>query len=147
MIYIASDHGGFNLKQKILEYFDQNNIAYEDLGSTEFVQDDDYPEYVLKLVERVRYDEGSNGILLCRNGVGVNMLANKFKGIRSALSFDPKHAASSRNDDHSNVLTLPADYIETPTAIEIIKAWLVTPYSQEERHTRRVNRVNEFGQE
>ena len=147
MIYIASDHGGYNLKNELIQYFQQNNIEYEDLGPSELVQDDDYNEYALKLVERVRYNEGSSGILLCRNGVGVSMLANKFKGIRAALSFAPKHAASSRNDDHTNVLALPADYIDAQTAIATVKAWLETPYSQEDRYTRRVNKVDRFGQE
>jgi ribose 5-phosphate isomerase B len=146
MLYISSDHGGFNLKSELIKYFSQNGIEFEDLGPTELVQDDDYNDYVLPLVERVRSYEGSNGILLCRNGVGVNMLANKFNGIRAALSFDSKHAASSRNDDHTNVLTLPSDYINNDKAIEIVKTWLNTPYSQDERHIRRVNSVDQYGQ-
>lgn len=147
MLYISSDHGGFKLKQELVAYLSSNGIKLEDLGPTEFVQDDDYDDYVLRLVERVRADEGSDGILICRNGVGVSMLANKFKGIRAALSYDAKHAASSRNDDHANVLALPADYVDSKTAIEIVKAWIETKFSQDERHVRRVNSVNNYGQE
>lgn len=147
MLYISSDHGGFNLKSELIKYFSQNKIAFEDLGPTELVLSDDYNEYVLRLVERVRADEGSDGILICRNGVGVNILANKFKGIRAALSFDPKHAASSRNDDYANVLTLPADYIDSAAAIEITQTWLNTPFSTEERHVRRISGEEKYGQE
>jgi len=122
-------------------------MEFEDLGPTEFVQGDDYNEYVLRLVERIRAIKGSSGILICRNGVGVNILANKFMGIRAALSFDSKHAASTRNDDHANVLTLPADYIDSATAIELTQAWLNTPFSTEERHVRRVGSEEQYGQE
>ena len=147
MLYISSDHGGFNLKNELVKYFSQNGMEFEDLGPTEFVQGDDYNEYVLRLVERIRAIKGSSGILICRNGVGVNILANKFMGIRAALSFDSKHAASTRNDDHANVLTLPADYIDSATAIELTQAWLNTPFSTEERHVRRVGSEEQYGQE
>ncbi len=147
MIYIASDHGGFNLKKLLVAYLLKRQLACEDLGADEYDPEDDYVDYALQLVERVRYNEGSQGIILCRNGVGVNMLVNKFKGIRSALSYTPKHAASSRNDDNSNVLALPADYIDKTMAIDIVEAWLDTPFSEADRHIRRTNRVNEYGQE
>jgi RpiB/LacA/LacB family sugar-phosphate isomerase len=147
MIYIAADHAGFELKNELINYFSTNNIEFEDLGPYEFTPDDDYTEYVLKLVERVRYNENSLGILLCRNGVGVSMLANKFKGIRCALTFSSKHAVSAKNDDNTNVLALPADYLEKDAVIETVKSWVDAPFSSEERHLRRVNRVNEFGQE
>lgn len=147
MLYISSDHGGFNLKSELIKYFSQNKIEFEDLGPTELVLDDDYNEYVLRLVERVRANKGSNGILLCRNGVGVSVLANKFKGIRAALSFDSAHAASSRNDDRANVLALPADYIDAGEALKITQAWLTTPFSTEERHVRRISSEDKYGQE
>jgi len=147
MVYLAADHGGFELKEKIKAYLIQSSTQYEDLGATELIPNDDYDDYVLKLVERVRYDEGSRGIVICRNGVGVSMLVNKFKGIRAALSFSPKHVASSRNDDDSNVLALPSDYVDGPLALEIVKTWLQTPFSGADRHIRRVGKVDQFGQE
>lgn len=147
MIYIASDHGGYNLKNEIIKYLQQQNLECEDLGPYELDPIDDYVEYTLKLVERTRYDENSKGILLCRNGVGVSMLANKFKGVSAALCFDPKHAQSSRNDDNSNVLALPSDYLNPQKALELVRVWLDTPFSNAERHVKRTNEVGMYGQE
>lgn len=146
MLYIASDHAGFKLKTKLAEFLTKELIEFQDLGPEKMIPEDDYVETGVVLVEKVRSDNKNKGVLICRNGVGVSIFANKFKGIRAALSWQPKHAASSRNDDDSNVLTLPADYIDEKTAIEIVGAWLITPFSTEERHTRRVIKLNELGQ-
>jgi ribose 5-phosphate isomerase B len=147
MIYIASDHGGYNLKTEFVKYFSDNGIQFEDVGPYELVQDDDYVDYVLPLVQRVRADENAKGILLCRNGVGVSMLANKFKGVRATLSDKPVHAKSSRNDDNTNVLAIPSDYVDSATALEILKTWLTTEFSNDERHVRRLYKVAQYGQE
>ncbi len=147
MLYIASDHGGFNLKKELTDYFLKQNIAYEDLGPEELVPEDDYTEYVLKIVEKVRSDENSQGIIICRNGVGVSILANKFKDIRAALSFDVNHAKSTKVDDNANILTLPADYIDSNKAKEIVTQWLATPFSNADRHVRRLQSDSIYGQE
>lgn len=147
MVYITSDHGGFQLKGDLMHFMAENEIEYEDLGAYELVPDDDYTEYVLKMVERVRYNEGAFGVAICRNGVGVSMLANKFKGIRCALSWNPNHAASSRIDDNSNVLALGADYTFSDQAKDILKKWLETKTSEAERHKRRLDKVGFYGQE
>ncbi|MBU1132999.1 MAG: RpiB/LacA/LacB family sugar-phosphate isomerase [Patescibacteria group bacterium] len=138
MIYITSDHGGFELKKYIVE----NIPELTDLGPSEFDPEDDYPDFVPPLVDKVLEDKENMGIVICRNGVGVSMAANKFKGIRAALSFNIKHAESSRKDDNSNVLALPSDYISHEEAIEIVKTWLNAPFSNKERHVRRVAKVN-----
>jgi RpiB/LacA/LacB family sugar-phosphate isomerase len=146
MLYVASDHGGFKLKTKIVEFLAKELMDFEDMGPDKLVPDDDYVETAARLVEKVRSDNKNHGILICRNGVGVSIFANKFKGIRAALSWKPEHAASSRNDDNSNILALPADFIDEKTALEIIGTWLITPFSNAERHVRRVNKLDELGQ-
>lgn len=150
MLYIASDHGGFTLKTKLINYFQKNNIEYQDLGPYELDPEDDYTSYVQLMIERMREDQDygteSEGILLCRNGVGVNIMANKFKGIRAALSFNQKHAESTRNDDHANILTLPSDFINEQEAIDIATQWLKTPYSNAERHIRRTQVLDSHGE-
>ena len=147
MIYIASDHGGFELKKLLVEYFRSKNVDIQDLGPHEYVPDDDYPNYTIPLIKHVLESQGNKGILICRNGVGVSMLANKFKGIRCALSWNIKHAISARNDDDTNVLALAADYTDPEEAKEIVKAWLATNASVEARHLRRLKKVSESGQE
>jgi RpiB/LacA/LacB family sugar-phosphate isomerase len=146
MLYIASDHGGFKLKAKVVEFLTKELMDFEDLGPDKLVPGDDYVETSARLVEKVRSDKKNHGILICRNGVGVCIFANKFKGIRAALSWKPEHVVTSRNDDNSNILTLPADYIDTKTALEIVGAWLITPFSNAERHIRRVTKLDELGQ-
>lgn len=83
----------------------------------------------------------NKGIVICRNGVGVSMFANKIKGIRAGISWNPKQAKSSRNDDNTNVLALPSDYIDSKTALEIVDVWLKTKFSNDKRHLRRLAKV------
>lgn len=147
MIFIASDHGGFDLKKILVDYFATKNILLQDLGPDNFVDGDDYPDYVMPLVQKVLEKPENKGIVICRNGVGVSMLANKFKGIRCALSWNPKHTASARNDDDINVLALPADYLEENEAKEIVRVWFETKTSIEPRHVRRLAEVNCKGQQ
>jgi len=141
MIYVASDHGGLELKKELILFLQQNHSLIRDMGPTAFVKDDDYPDYVKPLCERVQQEPDSRGILICKNGVGVSVYANKFKGIRAALSWTPEHAKSARNDDDTNVLALPAEYVSRQVAFDIVKVWLTTPFSKEERFIRRLLKV------
>lgn len=143
-IILACDHGGFALKETILEFLKQHKHQVLDMGPKEKVSEDDYPDYVKKAIPKILEDKENRGIFICRNGVGVCIMANKYKGIRAALSFDPKHAVSSRNDDDSNVLCLGADYIDERKALEIVSAWLLSSFSNYPRHTRRIKKVEEI---
>ncbi|NMB70149.1 RpiB/LacA/LacB family sugar-phosphate isomerase [candidate division WWE3 bacterium] len=145
MIFIASDHGGFKLKSEIIKHLQSKQVDVTDMGPSEYKQDDDYTDYVYPLAHKVAVSPIDNkGILICRNGVGVSMFANKVKGIRAALSWQPEHAASSRNDDNSNILALPADYINVETAKKIVDAWISTPFSNEIRYKRRLEKIDHF---
>ncbi len=141
MIFISSDHGGFEIKKELAKYLESTGVPFEDLGPYEFDPDDDYPDYVAKVVEKMKAVPGSKGVLLCRNGVGVTMAANRHSGIRAGLSWNESHAITSRQDDDTNVLTLPADYINSRIATAIVKAWLETPFNGEERHKRRLAKI------
>lgn len=144
MLFISSDHGGFKLKNKIVAYLRAKDIALQDLGPIELNENDDYPIYVAKLAEKMRNAAEAKGILICRNGVGVSMFANKFSFIRAALSWNGQHAASSRTDDDTNVLALPADYISEEDAMKIVDTWLATPFSGDERHGRRLAEMKDL---
>lgn len=146
MLFLSSDHGGYRLKKQLTAFLDSLKVTYKDLGPYEPDENDDYPEYVLSLVKEMRKDPKNMGLVICRNGVGVSMMANRFKGIRAALSWDPKHAASTKNDDNTNVLALPADYISLDEAKKILVSWVETPFSGNDRHKRRVNKVEEYGE-
>ncbi len=146
MLYIASDHGGFKYKGDIITYLERKGIEVKDMGPTELIPDDDYPDYVVPTMQEVQKNPENMAILICRNGVGVSVLANKFKGIRCALSWSKEHAQSSRNDDAANVLAIPADFLTREEALNVVHGWLSTDFSGDERHVRRLKKIDEIDQ-
>jgi ribose 5-phosphate isomerase B len=142
MIYIAADHGGYKLKEFLKLYLVKHKLEYVDFGPSLVVKDDDYPDYAAKVAQKVSENPGKNvGILMCRSGQGMAIAANKFTGVRAGVIWTPKQAKAARNDDMTNVLALPSDYLTTPEAWRIVKTWLTTPYSKDKRHLRRVKKV------
>jgi RpiB/LacA/LacB family sugar-phosphate isomerase len=145
MIYIASDHGGFELKKEITAWLTEQELPFKDLGPSTYSELDDYPEYGEKVSKFVSKNAATDvGILICRSGIGMSIVANKFKGLRASLCWNEHVAASSRVDDHANVLCLPADYISLETAERILRIWLATPFSNAPRHQRRVDEITKL---
>ncbi|HYF05239.1 MAG TPA: RpiB/LacA/LacB family sugar-phosphate isomerase [Patescibacteria group bacterium] len=144
MIYIGSDHGGFGLKEKIKQFLKESGHEYVDVGPFAFDPADDYPDYARLVAEKVSGDPSDFGILICRSGQGVNITANKFKGVRSALVWNEKESVASKSDDMVNILALPSDYITDDEGIRIVKVWLETPWPREGRHVRRVEKIREI---
>lgn len=142
MIYISSDHRGFEMKNYITSKFLSEKVEIIDLGPKTLEIDDDYPDYAKLVAEKIKENPENLGILICANGVGINIAANKFRGVRAALSWDPEHAKTTRTDDGSNILTLPADYLTNEKALEIVETWLATNFSGEERHLRRLVKLS-----
>ena len=125
--------------------FEEGEIPRKDLGAKELNSDDDYPDFALAVAKKVAEDPDKNrGILICSSGVGADIVANRIKGLRSALGFNEKQAQMSRNDDDTNILSLPADYISEDLAKEIVKIWLGTPFSGLEHHARRVEKIKKI---
>lgn len=145
MIYLAADHGGYKLKEHLKKYLAKAKLEFVDLGPKKYQPQDDYPDYAVKVAKKVSGNQLSNvGILLCRSGQGVCITANKFPGIRAALVWNTLEAKASRNDDMSNVLCLPSDYVSPRQAEKIVETWLETPYSTEDRHMRRVKKISQI---
>ena len=127
MIVIGCDHGGYKLKQEIKKYLEEKQIEYEDVGS--FSEEiTDYPIYAKKVAEKVSKKECEKGILVCRSGDGMAIVANKFKGVRAANISNPEVAKFSKADDNINVIALGGDYVTTNQAINIIRNWLGTEF-------------------
>jgi ribose 5-phosphate isomerase B len=142
MLYIASDHGGFALKEKLKTWLATEGGRVTDLGPDRLVPDDDYPDYAKKVAKKVSESpETEFGILICRSGQGVCIAANKFRGVRAGLVWNIKEAKASRNDDHTNIVCLPSDYVTFRQAQAIVKTWLATPWSKDPRHVRRVKKI------
>ena len=144
-IYIASDHGGFEIKQMFIEILTKAGFDVQDYGPKKMLEDDDYPDFIVPMIINMQKEKTAPGIVICRNGVGVSIAANKFKGIRAGLCFTPRHVISARQDDNINVLAIPADYITKETAVEILHEWLNTPFSNQDRHIRRIDKINRLG--
>lgn len=143
MIYIAADHRGFELKQKIYKHLLDEGMQVTDLGNDHLDQNDDYPEFAQKVAEVTAGAEENRGILLCGSGAGVDIVANKVSGIRSALVFDKPRAIQAREHEDVNVISLPADTLDEESAWEIVSAFLNTPFSNDPRHVRRLEEVEE----
>ncbi len=142
IIYIGADHKGFQLKKQIVELVKSRGYEVADMGNAVEDQNDDYPDFAVLVAEKVNLNyENARGILLCGSGVGVDIVANKFRNIRSALVCTPDQAFDSRNDDDTNILSLPADYITPEGAGRIVTTWLETPFSGEDRYRRRLQKV------
>jgi len=146
MIYLAADHRGFHAKQKIKEFLESLNHTVTDLGPHNYDKDDDYPDYAFLLGEKVA-KENSKGIIICSSGIGVCIAANKVKGIRAGYCESEKHAVSSRGDDNTNILVLDEMTFDTDSDFKIITAWLNTPFSGEERHKRRLEKISAYEEE
>lgn len=144
MIYIGADHRGFELKTRLYKRLVDQGYQVTDLGNDHLDPSDDYVDFAAKVGEAVVGDLKNRGILLCGSGVGVDIAANKLDGVRSALVDDVKKAQAARNDDNANVLSLPADSLDEETAFEIIKVFLDTDFSGEERYQRRIEKVEEL---
>ena len=143
MIYIGADHRGYDIKEKIKSYLKDQELEHEDLGNFKYEENDDFPEFANLVVEKVLEDpEKNRGILICGSGVGMDMAANRNKNIRSALAMTPEMAIASRKSDNTNILSLGADFVGEKKVEEIIEAWLGASFSGEERHQRRLTRID-----
>jgi len=140
-IVLACDHGGFETAKNLKEYLLGRGYEVSDFIPKNFDGEDDYPDYIIPAMKNLQKSPDSFGVLLCRNGVGASLLANKFRGIRAALSFNKKHAQSARTDDNANVLAIPSDYLSDDDIREICLTFLETKFTGLERHLRRLKKV------
>ncbi|MBI2591136.1 MAG: RpiB/LacA/LacB family sugar-phosphate isomerase [Candidatus Brennerbacteria bacterium] len=146
IIYIASDHRGFQLKEALKNFLKANGYTVEDLGNSRLDKEDDYPDFaakVAKIISEDYYNE-RRGIVLCGSGVGVDIVVNKFPRVRSVLAISPDQASVSRNDDDTNVLSLAADFMEEEKVKKIVSVWLQTPFAGEAKNKRRLDKIAEI---
>ena len=146
-IIIGSDHAGYELKERIKGYLDGLGFEYEDVGPKSLDPSDDYPDYIISAAKKVAENLKENkGIVIGGSGQGEAIAANKVKGIRAAAyyggSLDIVKLSRAHND--SNVLSLGARFLTQEDAIEAVKVWLETPFSNEERHERRIEKIRAF---
>ena len=146
-IYIAADHNGFDMKRELLEELTRAGYSVVDEGDRELKPEDDFPQFAARAIAAIKGsdDDDPRGILICGSGQGMCIAANRYKGIRASLVWDTQEARASRNDDDSNVLCLPARYMNTKEAIKLAEAWLSTPFAGAPRFKRRIKELDELG--
>ncbi|MEK6871626.1 MAG: RpiB/LacA/LacB family sugar-phosphate isomerase [Nanoarchaeota archaeon] len=146
-IYLASDHAGFSLKQKIKKFLEKKKITCVDMGDFQKNDNDDYPDFVLPLAKKVAQEKNAKGIIVGGSGQGEAIAANKIKGVRAALYYggNKNILKLSREHNDANILSLGARFLKEKEALSAINLWLKTPFSHDARHMRRINKVDELG--
>lgn len=143
MIALGSDHGGFQLKRRIMEHLKEKNIPFQDMGC-DSTDSCDYPVFGHAVAKAVVEGTCEKGIVICTTGIGISISANKVKGVRCALCNDSYSAKMTRLHNDANVLAMGAGIVGENLAIDIVDTFLGTPFSEEERHQRRVDLIERF---
>jgi ribose 5-phosphate isomerase B len=141
-IVIGSDHGGYELKSGVMKFLKEEGYEIEDFG-THSKESCDYPMRGFEVAKAVGDGKAERGILVCKTGVGMAIIANKVHGVRAAACYDTDMAKSSKEHNDCNVMVLAADYTDAKKAKDIVKAWLTAEHVGD-RHARRVNQIKEI---
>lgn len=143
-IYLASDHVGFELKEALIPYLKERGYEPEDLGPSMPDQNDDYPDTIMPLAIKIANEPEARGIAIGGSGQGEAMVCNRFHGVRAAVYYGGTEEIIklSREHNNANVLALGARFLEQQKAKEVVFTWLHTEFSSEERHARRVQKLN-----
>jgi ribose 5-phosphate isomerase B len=143
-VYLSTDHGGFEMKEAIKKHLEQRGISIVDCGAHSFDGNDDYPDFIIPMAEKVAGDSGSLGVVLGRSGNGEAIASNKVKGVRCALCMTDEMARKAREHNNANVLALGGDYVDLEASKRITDIFIDTPYGEEARHARRIDKISVY---
>ncbi|MGH7275385.1 MAG: ribose 5-phosphate isomerase B [Nitrospiria bacterium] len=139
---IASDHAGLKLKNRVIDLLKKKDIEVKDFG-TDNDESVDYPDFGMRVAEAVSRRQIERGILLCGSGIGMSIVANKYRGVRAALCYDTQTARLSREHNDANILVMGGRLLAEPKALEIVRTWLETEF-EGGRHARRIKKILEI---
>jgi ribose 5-phosphate isomerase B len=140
-IGIATDHGGFNLKEELVKQLRETGHEVVDFGAHQLSDGDDYPDYVVPLAEAVAAQKVDRGVAIFGSGVGASVCANKIRGVRAALIHDHFSARQGVEDDHMNILCMGGRTVGVAVALDLVQTFLAAEFSQAQRHLRRLSKV------
>jgi len=143
-IFLGADHRGFKIKEKIKNWLEEWDYDFYDEGAHAHNPKDDYTTYASKVAIRVSENPESLGVLACGSGVGVDVTANKFDGVRASIGKEPKQIKAGRQDDNMNILVIAADFTEEDEAKKMIKVFLETKFSGKARHEKRLRDIEKI---
>ena len=146
-IYFAGDHAGFELKKDLMEYVKGFGYEVEDLGPFAYDVNDDYPDFVIPLAKRIASEPDSRGVITAGSGQGEVMAANRIRGVHAAVYYGGRTdiVKVAREHNNANILSIGARFCTEEQAKEAVKLWLETPFSGDERHVRRLQKIDSIG--
>jgi ribose 5-phosphate isomerase B len=142
MLFLGADHAGLEQKEFVAHKLAADGISFEDFGAFSPEPRDDYPIYATRVSREVIKEKGK-GILFCGSGEGMAIVANRHKGVRAVVAWKPEIAREAREDNDANILSIPARFLTNDEAWEIVRTFLATSFSHEERHKRRIRQIDE----
>ncbi|HSW87535.1 MAG TPA: RpiB/LacA/LacB family sugar-phosphate isomerase [Candidatus Saccharimonadales bacterium] len=143
-IYLGSDHAGFELKEEMKAYLQDHNYEVEDCGALTFDQTDDYPDLIVIAAQKVAQTPGSKGVVFGKSGAGEAIVANKVNGIRAFLGFSEDNVLLAREHNDANILSLGSAFVTPDLGKKLVQLFLDTPFTAEERHKRRIEKISEL---
>lgn len=145
-IFLGTDHAGFELKEEIKKYLQKSGYGVEDKGAFSFDKEDDYPDFIFKAAKEVAKNPSSKGIIFGGSGQGEAIVANKIKGVRAAVfncnNLEIVKLSKTHND--ANILSIGARFVSKDVALKAVRLWLETDFSREERHKRRIRKIEDL---
>lgn len=145
-VFLAADHAGFALKEKVRAFLTREGYEVKDCGAYELNKEDDYPDFVYEAARKVALDGTNRGIVFAKSGGGESIVANKVRGIRAVLGFNRENVTLARTHNDANVLSLGSSFVSEEEAKDLVKLFLETPFSNEERHVRRIEKIKKIEQ-
>ncbi len=143
-VFVATDHAGFSLKEEIKKFLIDQGYDVEDCGALSFNKDDDYPDLIKIAAEKVSQNQDAKGIIFGKSGTGEEIVANKIRNIRAFTGFSAENVRLAREHNNANILSLGSEFVTFEKAQELVKIFLTTPFSKEERHQRRLDEITEI---
>lgn len=140
-VFIGADHRGFELKGRLIDWLKKNDYQVEDCGALELNPTDDYPDFIAVAAKKVAKTPGSFGIVLGKSGAGECIVANKIKGVRAFLGVSEQNVRLAREHNDANVLSLGSEIVSEDQAKHLVELFLNTPFSNEPRHKRRIEKI------
>ena len=142
---IGADHGGYRVKEKVKKWLIGGGFEVKDVGAVDYIKEDDFVDYAEKVAREIGAGEKMRGIVFCRNGVGVSIVANRFKKVRCVLGFDVEQVRRARTDDDVNCLAIASDYTSEEMVKRMVEVFMEAEFSGEERYVRRLLKLDKLG--
>lgn len=143
-IFLATDHAAFELKEFVKDQLTEGGYDLEDCGALQFDPNDDYPDLIKIAAQKVSQNPNTFGVVFGKSGTGEAIVANKIKGVRAVVAFNEENVRLSREHNNANVISIGSQFVSNEQAVMLIKLFINTPFTNEERHVRRIEKISQI---